>query len=139
MIATDAALNTARIANPTVLTMAATILRRERAAWAAYREECDAQRAQGYRPSHCRHGVYLWVEWDAICGPCEDGAGYWEYTREASDAIARAQRAWDLYTAGIAALASVRGIAGDPDGGTLSAYFTLREAVRNATIARYLP
>lgn len=29
-------------------------------------------RKQGYRPSHCIHGTYLWVDYDVMCPGCED-------------------------------------------------------------------
>ena len=28
---------------------------------------------QGYRPHYCRHGRDLWVDYDVICGYCEEG------------------------------------------------------------------
>lgn len=36
-------------------------------------ESCREDRAEGYSKSHCEHGTNLWVDWDPICGPCEDG------------------------------------------------------------------
>lgn len=38
-----------------------------------YLEECEYYREQGYRPHYCEHGTNLWVDYDNICGPCEDG------------------------------------------------------------------
>jgi len=37
--------------------------------------ESEAREAarQGYRPSHCIHGMPLWVDYDCACGYCEDG------------------------------------------------------------------
>lgn len=37
-----------------------------------YRAECEEYYSQGYRPHYCKHGRNLWVEYDVICGPCED-------------------------------------------------------------------
>ena len=28
---------------------------------------------------HCIHGMSRWLSYDNICGPCEDGWGYWHY------------------------------------------------------------
>lgn len=36
-------------------------------------QDCRDDRADGHSKSHCEHGTNLWVEWDPICGPCEDG------------------------------------------------------------------
>lgn len=44
----------------------------------AYDEEVLEAAKDGYRPSHCIHGTNLWVDWDPICGPCEDGFGRYE-------------------------------------------------------------
>lgn len=43
-----------------------------------YLVECAEWRAQGYRPHHCIHGTDLWVDYDNICGFCEDGASNYE-------------------------------------------------------------
>lgn len=55
---------------------AVNIARKERARIAervaAYRRECADAAAEGYRPSHCIHGTYLWVDYDPICAGCED-------------------------------------------------------------------
>ena len=39
--------------------------------YAEYREDC-----RKYGRSHCEHGMYLLVDWDPICGPCEEGYSY---------------------------------------------------------------
>jgi hypothetical protein len=39
-----------------------------------YEEYCRDMAAQGYRPEVCFHGTNLWVDYDPICGPCEDGS-----------------------------------------------------------------
>ena len=40
---------------------------------ARYDEECREYARQGFRPHYCRHGRNLWVDYDVICGACEDG------------------------------------------------------------------
>jgi len=49
------------------------------AAWVAvmarraeYARECQDYRDQGHRPHYCIHGTDLWVDYDNICGGCED-------------------------------------------------------------------
>lgn len=41
----------------------------------------------------CIHGTSTWTDYDNICGPCENGEGYWDYVREAEWAIIRAKTA----------------------------------------------
>lgn len=60
--------------------MSATIVNRARtivANWEAqceeYAAECAQNRRDGYAPSACFHGRNLWVDYDVICGHCEDG------------------------------------------------------------------
>lgn len=38
-----------------------------------YLGDCEADRERGYRPHYCEHGTNQWVDYDNICGPCEDG------------------------------------------------------------------
>jgi len=44
-------------------------IRRRRA---EYEEDCREWARQGYAPHYCIHGTNLWVDYDNICGPCED-------------------------------------------------------------------
>lgn len=37
-----------------------------------YAAECDYWHSQGYTPHYCIHGANLWVDYDCVCGPCED-------------------------------------------------------------------
>jgi hypothetical protein len=37
-----------------------------------YQEACEADWRRGFRPHYCPHGMNLWVDWDPICGPCEE-------------------------------------------------------------------
>lgn len=48
---------------------------------------------QGYRNHYCVHGTNLWTDYDNICGPCEDGYGYWDYQNFAELAIQNARSA----------------------------------------------
>ena len=38
-----------------------------------YLEKVESDRADGFRAKHCEHGTYQWVDWDPICGACEEG------------------------------------------------------------------
>jgi hypothetical protein len=38
-----------------------------------YEEECESYAKDGYRPHYCEHGANLWVDYDVICGYCEEG------------------------------------------------------------------
>lgn len=64
--------------------------RRDRA---SYDEDCAEWAREGYRPHYCPHGMSLWVDYDVICGPCEDGRGSWDYLAELTDALGTARRA----------------------------------------------
>lgn len=59
--------------NKATLRLAAGIARRYADHYAAYLAECEQDRRNGHRSHYCEHGMDLWVDWDPICGPCEDG------------------------------------------------------------------
>lgn len=59
--------------NSTQKKFALAAIKEIKAERASYEEEMDELRKQGYGPSHCIHGTSLWVEWDPICGYCEEG------------------------------------------------------------------
>jgi hypothetical protein len=40
--------------------------------WEEYYANAEECASQGYRPSHCVHGVYLWVDYDCVCWRCEE-------------------------------------------------------------------
>lgn len=40
----------------------------------------------GYTFPACIHGKSRWTEYDNICGPCEDGYGFWDEDRARRDA-----------------------------------------------------
>lgn len=75
------------------LKLALVIFKSYAAQWAAYESDAAECAKQGYRPSHCFHGTYLWTDYDPICGPCEDGYSYFDpnaYRRIALDEAIRA-------------------------------------------------
>jgi len=39
---------------------------------AAWEEDARAAARQGFRPHYCKHGTDLWVDYDPICGWCEE-------------------------------------------------------------------
>jgi hypothetical protein len=88
-----------------VLKLAAKIFASYRKDWESYEAECDSYSAQGYRPRTCFHGTNLWVDYDPICGPCEDGYGWFDPMLYRHLAISDAKAAYeefnerlDLYT-----------------------------------------
>lgn len=83
-----------------VLEAALVLLNRARKHFAEWEEQCREERKQGYAPSACVHGTSRWTDYDNICGPCEDGYGYWDYMTQARLALSEAQ--------GIRAQVSVR-------------------------------
>jgi hypothetical protein len=84
--------------------LAVILLNSYRNRFAEYEEECNEYAKQGYRPRTCIHGTNQWVDYDAICGACEDGENYWHYDSfgkiaisEAKGAMEEMQERIDLY------------------------------------------
>jgi hypothetical protein len=71
----------------TVLAKALEIVKAERKRHADWAESAEEWRRQGYRPHYCPHGMNLWVDYDVICGACEDGRGYFDYLTELDVAL----------------------------------------------------
>lgn len=61
-----------------LIDLAAHALKRIKAREVEYEEECREDARQGYRAHYCIHGMNLWVDWDPICGYCEEGLGAYE-------------------------------------------------------------
>lgn len=59
--------------NSTQKKFALAAIKEVRAEYATYLSDMEDLRKEGYGRSHCFHGTDLWVEWDPICGYCEDG------------------------------------------------------------------
>jgi hypothetical protein len=68
------------------LKLAAKLSARAEQRYASYLSECDADRKDGYRSHYCEHGVNLWIDYDPICGYCEDG-------QSAADGVLRRREA----------------------------------------------
>ena len=65
---------------------------------ARYEEDCEQDRANGYRPHYCIHGTNMWVDHDCACGPCEQGLTAWDMAeRSAWDRHAHFLRVMDLF------------------------------------------
>lgn len=54
-----------------------------------YERECAEYYEQGYRPQYCFHGTSLWVDYDPICGECEQS---FTFSQEVYYNAQRAQR-----------------------------------------------
>lgn len=66
--------------------MAIALLRRSRAQYESYLEDCEDDRRNGHRAHYCRHGVSQWVDYDCACWRCEEYGNYWDYLTELSEA-----------------------------------------------------
>jgi hypothetical protein len=75
-----------------VLTIAAHIFKDYEKAWAKYDQDCEQSWRAGYRPSHCFHGTNLWTSYDPMCGPCEDGLGWFNREEYRKLALGQAHR-----------------------------------------------
>lgn len=62
----------------TILRRALYHVKRLRRLQAEWDEDAREAAKEGFRPHHCIHGTNLWVDWDPICGPCEDGFSRYE-------------------------------------------------------------
>jgi hypothetical protein len=62
-----------------VLVLALTILNFYRKEFELYEEVKREAYKEGYRPHYCIHGTNLWTDYDPMCGPCEDGYGYYHF------------------------------------------------------------
>lgn len=80
-----------------ILKLAVKIFEFYRKQWAAYDAECAEYAAQGYRPHTCFHGTSLWVDYDVMCGPCEEGFGYFDPMLYRQMAISEAKAAYDSF------------------------------------------
>ena len=80
-----------------ILKLAAKIFAFYGTQWAAYDAECAEYAAQGYRPHTCFHGTSLWVDYDVMCGPCEDGYGWFDPMLYRQMALREAHAAYDSF------------------------------------------
>lgn len=71
--------------------LALVLLKQRRQQFADWKESCAAERRQGYAPSACVHGTSRWTDYDNICGPCEDGLGWWDFAAQARDCLNEAE------------------------------------------------
>ena len=81
-----------------ILKLASKIFKSYEAQWAIYEAQCEAYAKDGFRAHYCFHGVNMWTDYDAICGACEDGYGYFdrlEYRKLALGEAIRAHRQQD--------------------------------------------
>jgi hypothetical protein len=56
-----------------VLALAYKIDRQLAANYQDYLDECAEDAKNKHRPHYCEHGMNLWVDYDPICGSCEQG------------------------------------------------------------------
>lgn len=80
-----------------ILKLATKIFASYRNDWAEYDAECAEYAKQGYRPYSCFHGTSLWVDYDVMCGACEDGYGWFDPMLYRQLAISEAKQAYALF------------------------------------------
>lgn len=95
--------NMDRVTKKMIVILVIALMRRHEGIYADYREECEAARRRRERPRTCEHGMYLWVDYDPICGPCEDGHSLRnpQHRRqlalaEAKERVAKSKQMFDL-------------------------------------------
>lgn len=77
--------------------IALRILNDWRERFEAHEEESRNYAKQGYRNHYCVHGTNQWTDYDNICGPCEDGYGYWDYLEFLKLSAGEAHRIYNHY------------------------------------------
>lgn len=82
-----------RKTDPLLFRLALHIVKDLRKQDAEHEEECQEWARQGRRPHYCRHGMDRWVDYDNICGACEDPrSNYSIALDEASGILAEYER-----------------------------------------------
>lgn len=76
----------------TTLKLALAIDRSLALGYQDYLDACEQDRRDGYRPHYCEHGKTQWVDYDNICGPCEDGLTMGDPMQRRDFAISEAKR-----------------------------------------------
>lgn len=102
-----------------ILKLAAKIFASYGNDWAEYKAECAEYAAQGYRPYSCFHGTSLWSDYDAICGACEDGYGWFDPMLYRQLAISEAKQAYALFEARMEVYTKASGMDAPIDHGTM--------------------
>lgn len=80
-----------------ILKLAVKVFESYRKQWAEYDAECAEYAKQGYRPYSCFHGTNLWVDYDVMCGACEDGYGWFDPMLYRQLALSEAKRAYESF------------------------------------------
>lgn len=75
-----------------VAKIAVAELKAIRAHFAAYDEYTREMAKQRLAPQYCVHGTNLWTSYDPMCGECEEGESYFDYTVHGRIAITKAER-----------------------------------------------
>jgi hypothetical protein len=115
-----------------VLSLALVIFKDYAKAWEAYEETCNQYAKEGYRPHYCFHGTNLWTDYDPMCGPCEDGYGYFEPNDYRSIALREAKQAYAAQSERIDALIKLQTMGAPIDLLAFSKWVT-------EPVQRYLP
>ena len=113
-----------------ILKLAMAIFKQYAKDWEAYERDCEASWKLGYRPRHCFHGVNLWTDYDPICGPCEDGYGWFDRTAYRQLALLEAKTSYKMFEERLAAYVKASTLNAPLDHGAMIDWV-------NAPLARY--
>lgn len=89
------------------------ILKEWRETFAEYEAQVEQNHKNGYIAHYCVHGVDMWTDYDAICGPCEHGYGYFDYLEYLDLSRNRAKELVEQFHKDIANAQKVRELARD--------------------------
>jgi hypothetical protein len=80
-----------------ILKLAAKIFASYRKDWELYDADCAEYAKEGYRPRTCFHGTNLWTDFDPMCGPCEDGYGWFDPMMYRQMSLQEAKATYNLF------------------------------------------
>lgn len=91
-----------------ILPMALHIFKDFEARWAKFEEEKEAYYREGFRPQYCFHGTSNWTDYDNICGPCEDGYGWFDRQAYRLLSLSMAHQAYREWSKRVDLLTAIR-------------------------------
>lgn len=76
---------------PEVASLAIALTHKYWQGFLMWEQACDDDAREGYRPRYCEHGTNQWVDYDPICGPCENGVTMGDGVQRRQRALAQAK------------------------------------------------
>lgn len=84
--------------NRYLIKLALILSRKYETQYAEHLEECEMDRKRGHRPHYCEHGTNLHVDYDPMCGGCEEGYSMSDGLQRRTQALYEARQRMDRAT-----------------------------------------